>query len=250
MPDLTVRVGPFRHANWDSNPLLLPLPEALRFLRRPLRLLLENSRKDGGFLKAITPTVWRKRFQDLLTQRAVELSHAGGLTEMKAQIAQSSPEDLLRLWALFDSDAREPGRPSKQSEDLRQTCRDRQASHHQLKRRFIESYLPVQALTAWAHSSHGNLRQPRRKKAEAFAQMDNPQRQHYNLKAGFQGDRSHGIPAFYGHHADNPHLQEGFGDSISDLFKGTPFPIQEEWLIRDGQSDEAAEIFQAIFRRL
>jgi len=169
---------------------------------------------------------------------------------MQARAKTVLHQDAMRLWAFFDSDAREPEKPSHRSESLRATCLKARIAHHQLRRRFIESYLPAKALLAWAHKSPKAVRTGRRETAEAFAAMRPLQRHHYNLKGGFTKDRESGIPSFYGDFADNPRLQAGFGETIGALFHEKDFRLQEGWLVRDGQREETAEILQSIFRRL
>jgi hypothetical protein len=248
--DVTVRVTADQTSDWESAPPRLPLPVALPFLRRPLRILVENRHNDGAFLKVVAPPPWREEYLKLQKAGWIELDHGGGLGDMQIRAETARHEETLRLWALFDSDAREPGVPSQRSESLRRTCLEARIAHYQLRRRFIESYLPVYALLAWAYRSSRAVRSARREMAEAFASMDPLQRHHYNLKGGFNKDRQTGIPSFYGSHAEDRRLQAGFGESIGALFHEEDFPIQEEWLIRDGQRAETTEMLQSLFRRL
>lgn len=247
--DLTIWIGVAQQPDWTSVPRL-PLSFALAFLQRPLHILLENRHNDGAFLSAVAPPAWRKQYLKLRAAGWIELDHGGGLSDMQTRTKTVLHEEAMRLWALFDSDAREPGKPSQQSEALRMTCLEAGIAHHQLRRRFIESYLPIPALKAWAHLSSRTVRTARRETADAFASMQPVQRHHYNLKGGFDKDRQNGIPSFYGAHAEDRRLQAGFGESVSALFQEEYFQIQEEWAIRDGQREETAEMLQSIFRRL
>ena len=248
--DLVIRIGSVQAPDWEANPPRLSVSAGLAVLRRPLRLLLENRHNDGAFLRTVAPPPWRERYLKLLNDGWIEIDHGGGLSDMRTRAGSVRREEAMRLWALFDSDAREPGRPSPQSELFRAICDSAGIAHHQLRRRHIESYLPVQALMAWVSLGTKATRKARRQTAEAFAAMPAPQRHHYNMKGGFQKDRLHGIPAFFGAHADDPRLQAGFDESIAMLFHQQDFPIREEWLIRDGQSPETTEIIQSIFRQL
>ena len=193
--DLTIQIGTDSQSDWESVPPRLPLPAALSFLRRPLRILVENRHNDGAFLRVVAPPPWRGEYLKLQKKGWIELDHGGGLGDMQTRAETVRHEEALRLWALFDSDAREPGVPSQRSEALRSTCLEARIAHHQLRRRFIESYLPVSALLAWAHKSSGAVRRARREAAEAFASMEPRQRHHYNLKGGFNKDRQTGIPS-------------------------------------------------------
>lgn len=170
---------------------------------------------------------------------------------MKPRLEGASREESLRLWALFDSDAREPGRPSASSEAILHACKQRQVAHHRLRRRAIENYLPVKALEAWAHLGGDRTRRTTRRKAvAAFAAMQPEHRHHYNMKAGFEKDRPTGIPPFFESYADHPDLQKGFSGSIADLFHQEDFAILEDWMEKDGQHDETVAMVQSILRRL
>lgn len=248
--DLAIRIGIVQQPYWNIVPPRLPLSLALPLLQRPLRLLLENRHYDGAFLKTVALPPWRERYLRLLDAGWIALDHGGGLSDMQTRAGSVHYEEAMRLWALFDSDAREPGYPSSQSETFRTSCDKAKVAHHQLRRRYIESYLPVQALLAWANLSSKAIRKARRQTAEAFASMQEIQRHHYNMKGGFQKDRPHGIPAFYGAHSDDPRLQKGFDENIAILFHQEDFRIQDEWLVRDGQHQETTEVLQSIFRRL
>ncbi len=249
LPDFAIRVGTVKEADWEASPLRLPLAAALKWLSEPLYLLLENLSNDGEFLRVVAPSPWRDHYLKLLEDRFVDINHGGGVGDMKSRVEQIKRREALRMFALFDSDARLPGEPSAQSEGLKHACGNGGVAHHQLRRRNIESYLPVKALMAWANKSVKGSRE-RRKKVEAFARMNDLQRHHFNLKGGFEKDRHHEIPPFYGEHASNPWLRNGFGETIGSLFHEKDFPILEEWLIRDGQRQETTEILQSIFRRL
>jgi hypothetical protein len=249
--EIVLRIEEAGTLDWDASPLKLPMDKALQLLQMPLRLLVENRRNDGAFLRKFVPEDWRPRFLRAIEAGCIVFEHGGG-SDMKARVRDLAQEETLRAWALFDSDAREPGRPSKASEDLRSTCLDKRVPHHRLLRRSIENYLPVKALQAWAQTSAGNLRRSRRQAANAFAGMRPEHRHHYNMKGGFSADRrgKEGVPDFYQRLADDPHLQKGFSDDIASLFLENAFPIREEWLLQDGQQQEALEVAQAIFRRI
>ena len=247
-----LQIGEVPQADWSSVPLRLSMELALRLLRKPLRLLVENRQNDGAFLRRVVPEPWRRKLLQSIANGWVEIGHGGG-SDMRSQISASTYEATLRLWALFDSDAREPGRPSPASEELRKTCLEKRVPHHRLKRRAIENYLPVKALEAWTYLGKGNLRTMRRRAVAAFAGMSEAHRHHYNMKGGFESDRrdpSTGGSEFYGELAHHRDLQGGFGHEIAALFQRQDFQIREEWLANDGQQQETLEIVQAIFRHL
>jgi hypothetical protein len=170
---------------------------------------------------------------------------------MRARLEEvATREEAIRLWAMFDSDAREPGRPSARSEELRQSCLKRGIAYHRLLRRESENYLPAKALQAWAQISAGNLRKSRRRKADAFADMRPEQRHHFNMKGGFRADLGHGIPSLFDSVAGHADLQSGFGEDIAALYRDQRISIREDWLARDGQQEETRQMIQAILQRM
>lgn len=248
--DHHLKIADVEAPEWDSTPPRLPIDVAATLLQRPLHLILENWRHDRAFLESVSFEPWRTRLREAFSDGRLKPTHGGGLPEIKKRVEEirASPAECLRHWVLFDSDAREPGRPSQESEQLRGACQSGGIGHHQLMRRATENYLPQPAIHAWAHQSAANLRTTSRRTAEAFSAMEPIQRHHFNMKRGFEGDRRHGIPSFYGHWPQKPELARGFGGDIAKLFLHMEFP--ESWLLRDGQKDETMSLIQAIFRAL
>lgn len=237
-------------SDWSANPPCVSLEVALPLLRAPLRVLVENRQNDGAFLQTVAPRPWREKLRQAIQRRWIELEHGGG-ADMQARLATLTREEALRLWAMFDSDAREPGKPSELSERLCGTCHQQKVPYHRLQRRSIENYLPVKALESWAYTGGRNRRSSRRRIVAAFSHMQPEQRHHYNMKGGFERDRrSPGskIPPMYDEHLENPDLQHGFGNDIADLFQERTFPLREEWLAKDGQQQEMLDMVQAILR--
>jgi hypothetical protein len=174
---------------------------------------------------------------------------------MRSRVEEIRIAEALRLWVLFDSDAREPGKPSEQSEKLRSACDRAKVTHHQLRRRMIESYLPSQVLHLWAEQSRGRERVERRKKAAAFAQMEPPQRHHYNMKGGFNTDENEeapnrGISPLFDDWLANKYLREGFGRGITVLFRQKSIKIEDNWLHRDKQGAETLAMIESLLRQM
>lgn len=250
--DYHVKIAVVDAADWDATPPRLPIRVAEPLLQEPLHLILENRRYDRAFLESVSFEPWRTRLREAFSDGRLEPTHGGGLPEIRERVEEfrATPAKRLRHWVVFDSDAREPGRPSQESEKLRELCQDSAVGHHQLMRRASENYLPQPAIHAWAHQSAPNLRTSRRRTAETFSEMEPTQRHHFNMKRGFEGDRRHGgaLPTFFGDWPQKPELARGFGGNIAKLFLDMEFP--ESWLLRDGQKDETMSLIQAIFRAL
>ncbi len=238
-------------SDWGASIPCLSLTDALRILRQPLRLLVEDQRNDGAFLEATAPEPWRKELTRLKDRGYLEYQHGGGISRMTPRVRDLAKEPGMRVrhWVLFDSDAREPGKPARASMDLARACQESGVPYRQLRRRAIENYLPVGALFAWATKGKDSNNQ-RRKKVEAFKEMFDEHRHHFNMKGGFAKDRKQGVPVFFGEFSGHPDLQNGFGEKIGELFHQPDFRFRDEWLEKDGQRDEIVGIVQSIFRNL
>jgi hypothetical protein len=211
----------FRHA-----PIRLHLDDARRFLERPLVVLLEDQVSDRGFLLRMMSDEERRFFERCVDAGFVRIDHGGGVGAMTRRVAEESRDaaNWHRLWVLFDSDAMQPGQPNRSSEALRVAAMH--LPHHQLQRRYTESYLPRQALHAWAANQSSNrVRQERLARFRAFVDMSEPQRYCYNMKTGFDGDADRtddSAGTLYDDVSEDARrvLAAGFGNDIGALFRG------------------------------
>lgn len=272
-----LRVSERESSDLRSGTPTATLTDALQVLQTPLRLLVENRRNDGAFLRTLAPPTWRERFVEALKRRWIELDNGGGLGELTAMVkaAARCPMDHMRLWVMFDSDAREPGKPSGDARAALAACREITqpwpVPTHCLERRAIENYLPIQALFAWAEVASGPEKTRLRRCAEAFKELNQPQRAHYNMKRGLWGEltserqRSYiqqdsdvidemdlppllrGLPE-----ERRRHLLHGFGKDVGSLFhdEGSGVRVEEDWLRREIPDQVRATLIQSIFDRM
>ncbi len=133
----------------------------------------------------------------------------------------------MRVWVLFDSDAQQPGQPSRDSEALRNTCTEAALPHHQLQRRSIENYLPPRALYEWAGQRRGEPATRLLRKVQAFEALK---------------------PTTDRHHVDMKEQLEN--DHLAELFREEWFNIEPVWLQNDGQGPELEAIAQVLFERM
>jgi hypothetical protein len=263
-PKIEIRVAPVAEATWNDSVPVLPLHVAVQFLRMPLRLLLENWRNDGNFLRAMAPPHLRRRFDECERKGWLERLQAGGLPEMIPRIKEDAQDSLraLRLWVLYDSDARRrfdpkepqavaPWGPSSVSIDVGKACEAANIHAHRLWRRAIENYLPARVLEAWAwkKAMRREIQQERARKVRAFLAMQNEQKHYFNMKEGIERDEksSRGLSPLYGPaEQNNPLLRTGFPDLTSYL---DPDEVQQAWLT-DGQMDELLPVIESIFERM
>jgi hypothetical protein len=188
----------------------IQLCDAVRLLRMPLGLLLENRRADLHFLLALAPPTQRQQLQSALEKGWVEVLHGGGLEEMQALIEELQVNvsqninrlaRLLRLWVMFDRDSDRHDRTQCSSASLRlqELCAGVSMpegycwslSYYQLGRRTIENYLPEPLLRQWQLAAYGGEKTKRRQAVNALCELRKirPLAAHQlNMKRGLYGD--------------------------------------------------------------
>jgi len=239
--------------DWTRARLTPPL--AARLLRRPLKLLVENSRNDRAFLLQLAEPSSRRELQKALEAGWIEFEMGGGLQEIHHRLRSLTAEvgatpdhamiELARLWVMFDRDAH-PEDPTRESERSRQV-REQAArlttpwplAAHQLERRAIENYVPPRVIREWwcARAPNNASRLDRERRAEAFLAangLSDDARRSYNMKKGLLGDvvpkRRKEI------RGDGPPLDD---TDLHPLFRGLP-PQVRDGLAAGGFDDLAA----------
>jgi len=226
---VTLKIETVNQPVWDraNQRHVLPLDKAVKLLSSPFTIWVENRRNDKAFLEAVA-TGWRKeRLKKLLANAFMEFNGGGGLGEVLKWVEEIAdlPEKRHRSFALFDSDAPQPKRPSQQSQEVVETCQKTSIPYHQLQRRAIENYLSLESLAMWATRKvhepvHGKNKH---QLVEEFKNLANAQRYHLDMKKHF-------VP------------------TIAELFK-TEYPkIQESRLRKD--TDLMQEINQVLDKLL
>ena len=236
---VVVRTGP---SAYHANPPRVALDDARRFLDEPFAIVLEDARSDRAFLERMMTDEERRFLAQRIKKGFVRVDHGGGIDVMARRMKEEAedPENRHRRWVLFDSDAMRPGAPSTASNRLRAACQD--IAHHQLQRRYAESYLPHRSLHGWAANvSRRPERNQRLRLFEAFVAMTADQRHHYNMKDGFDGDAGRTDASAGDLYADLPRgaqqaLAHGFGSYIAQLFDDQS--VTEADLRRDTGWDE------------
>jgi hypothetical protein len=236
----------------------LRLHDAVRLLRTPLGLLLENRRADLHFLLALAPPTHRRQLKSALEHGWIEVLHGGGLGDMEALIQELQSDvstsigrkaRLLRLWVMFDRDSAPSDRsqPSPSSERMKTLCENSAPaaklpwplSYHQLGRRAIENYLPERLLRVWQEARSGDENTKRRRAVEALCELrkTRPTAAHQlHMKKGLYGDLV-------------PEIQKDIkekGRDIQDqeldpLFRGLPDWIRKA--LASGFGKDAAQLF-------
>lgn len=238
----------------------LDLATAVRWLRQPIRVMLENGRNDGKFLRALATLDGRVPMLDAwLSDGRVVLENGGGLPEMRARLGEQLRDPLtwLRVFVVFDSDALAPGRSSDDAKELDRICVRASVGHHPLARRSAENYLPPPRLVSWSEQED----RPTKQRVRAWTKLSAPQRHHFPMREGLSKDD--GNPEMLVRRTDDrgvdlyadlevgPRtiLAQGFGREARELFDAG-HPEWERWLRNDGQADEVHELFRKLLSRM
>lgn len=235
--------GPSRWASPESR---LTLADALKFIRRPLKVYLENGRNDRRFLLALAGRNMATELERLEEDGAFEVVHGGGLPELHQILKGLPQEDRIGSFAIFDSDALLPGRPSKAAKELEKACKRWHMTYHRLRRRTAENYLPVAAIEFWATTGE------QKKKARALGRLKTQQRYHLNLRRGLNGDQDHDerspeLDSFFDdvQESDLRTLATGFGRKVAEAFE-IKTDLAEVWFYQDDPDREGVKICDRI----
>lgn len=173
VPDVVIEKVATPH--FDGRTWHVPAPRALRWLRKPLKVLVENAKVDGGFLRLVTLRVGEKTLRRRLgddgyeqlrarwtsalgDEERVVVVHGGGNTlSQQVELAVEASDDLPpRVFVLVDSDRKGPdaavGSTAGQVRELAKRLPDFgvgwKVVPFVLEKREVENYLPHDAL--WA----------------------------------------------------------------------------------------------------
>lgn len=252
-PTSVVRVADVEEAEWEGVVPRLSLRGAVALLRKPLRVLIEGVH-DAAFLHATVPHFYRARFEDWSKREMLKLEHRGGLQNLGHALEQECEvrERRLRLFVMFDSDARQRGEPHSESRKVARFCKRKALAHHQLQRRAIDNYIPEPALERWLKQKHSREFDGKwLPRLQAFRLLTDEQRHHYNMKKGLRGDREGaGLADIFDNLVSTKpdqaaHLEEGFSPAVAESFQEH---IPDAWLAQDGQTPELMQLFENLLR--
>lgn len=194
----TIHIVPSGAAVWSDPIATLTLDDALGVMNESLGVLVENSTNDWHFLCKIMRPSERKRIQNAVEKGWVSALHGGGSTLLEqVKSRMQAPAKALRTFVLFDSDRLHPDelapgwtpdRPGGQAAACQAFGWEREFQQNlaqrywMLKRRFIESYMPLSEIdTAASDNVHADA-------VEAFTRIPQVGRWFFNMKKGFAGD--------------------------------------------------------------
>lgn len=271
--ELGIRIVTDARATAGADPAFL-LHDALHLLRAPFRVVLENHLNDRAFLLAAASEEDRAVLEQAEEYQWLRFDNGGGLEGIVSMLAAHTPGGLasersrLRAFILFDSDRLAPDTEAKKSDPLARQCSacglDLPRRYHQLRRRAIENYLPLEALDRWKQSPKGRPDRPA--VVDAWRKLSPLQAHHFNMKNGFDRDRpryTRELPAEkqcerggkqYPHlYEDVPEpvllaLHSGFAEDIGKDFKTNIawYTANPSWRHRAGVADEVDELLDAL----
>jgi len=215
---------------WERQIPRLNLDDALMLAEAPLRIVVENRRNDGAFVGHIIPAPRRAAFERALNRGWLRFEHGGGDDVIGyAQALADHPNEVLRAWALLDSDASAQNKPSTKALARRTALVNAKVNVHLLERRAIENYLPPSVVFDWAKLPSGRNkaqeRKERRAAAEKLQQLTVAQKHYEKLK-------------------------ELLGSDAGPLYRDPQLQFPAGWVQQEGFQQEAGTITDAIFERL
>jgi hypothetical protein len=234
-----IRVAHIEASEWSFPVPRLTVADAIQLLKAPFRILLEDDQTDRAFLLSMAEPEQRRYLEELEGKDYLRFEHGGGLGKMKATVQRDRKKRTAyfgRMWVLFDSDGLRPDLRSDDAKRLEKSC-GRLISHHMLKRRSIENYLPLTSLKSWIDRIPPRERGGRPAKHNALREMSKEQRYHFNMKNGFSGDKKRDdartVGNLYEGLPENVRrdLKEGFGGKVAHLFQSQ---VSERQLRNDG----------------
>lgn len=230
----------------------MDVQHAVERLERPFVLVVENDRSDRRFLEAVAPDECRARLRLLLERSWLLCRSRGGVSEIPKLIEDTlrdAPGETDRLYAMFDSDSEEPGKPRPENRRQGEACAKLGVRHHILTRRTIENYLTRPALIVWMKSSDRAQLDRDSSRVDALYGdwcAERPERRHhFHMKGGLgkmtRGSQYEGIPL-----GVERALREGFGDLVTNALD--PETLRENDLRDEGSWDELSALVRDILR--
>lgn len=181
---LTIVVSMTEAPPWSLSP-----GAARRALDRPAHIVVENGESDRAFLDAMIRAFARSDLRQAIDEGWVEIVSAGGGGEIPKRVRDlvaKAGKGPRRILILSDSDRMTPGDRTDTIEKIEACADEHEVDVAILHKREIENYLPVSAFQ----------RVSRKHKSvyDAFCNLTQEQRDHYDMKNGFPKDQATGEP--------------------------------------------------------
>ncbi|MDJ0839052.1 MAG: hypothetical protein QNK37_21215 [Acidobacteriota bacterium] len=181
---------------------------ALKYLSAPFRLVVENAKTDGNFLRLVFKKLAGKLADKLLNDH-LSIEQAGGKGEIIKRLDQlfvdfDAPP---RLMAMADSDALIPGQQDSKADQIVNHCQAKNIACHILNKRDVENYVTEPILKIWATEKN------RMAVLDGFQVLTKDQRDVYDMKNGFLHKGNFRILE------EQEQLYESLAESVIDALK-------------------------------
>jgi hypothetical protein len=224
-----------------------------QFLNMPTVLLVENAQSDGEFIVAVASRLRPRLNRSLRSDRqSVEIFQGGGIGELPREISRISghylqrrPKGLpSRFLVVADSDAKRPGRPSRDAALVAEAARKSSVDCHILQKRSIENYIPNEALDGYAHK-----RPHLREAVNTIKNLSGAARDHYPLKGGLPSDISTSTEVESLYPAGTPRGM-GLSNFMSDFLKHAQEQLTENNLDERDPSGDLHNLLDFLERNI
>lgn len=163
------------------------LEEAVRYIKEPLCVLLENDLYDGHFIKCIIRNFGTQRAKVALEKNQIRPGHSGGCGNTKNTLEErikgfDGKSKFLRIYIVWDGDQRYPEDVVRKYDTDKGSLDTMNIGYHILHKREMENYLPKEAIQ--------ELALPRFKAwFSAYCSLTDIQKDYYDLDHGFLYER-------------------------------------------------------------
>lgn len=203
-------------------------PFAARFADKPLRVLVENRRSDGAFLKRVIeeldPVLKKWWNQD---PQPVKIDSLGGKGEMETEVERvTSQSPRPRFVVIMDSDRCAPeDSPSREAIAVENLCERHEIPCWVLEKRESENYLPEELLELRRDCGADHVL-----RIDAWARLSDDQKDFYNMKNGLPDASSNSGSSASGPSVSEARLFEDLGaEDRRTLSGGFGKKVSECW---------------------
>lgn len=229
-------------SNLQSEIPILTLPDGAVVSSMPLFLVFENAHNDVEFIKCVVDKATRTQICKKLDLAEI-VTKGGGLGEVKNYIVrQTNPLiSKFKTFILTDSDCKKIDVLASEAEKVKDLCLAQNISHHVLRRRMIENYLPLQILYKDIPDSVLETKAVYNK-VRAYYSLSVEQRFCMNLKNGLNDINAHSNIYENLDATVKSQLMDGFG-GLSKWFEKVGFQqLIHDLIHNDSDCDEVGQL--------
>lgn len=233
--------------------------QAVRYVAKPLCVLMENRLTDGLLLETVLEFLAPEPLRQLRNRNVPDLilcDGPGGNGEMPKLVEdyalKAAAEGVpLRVVVFADGDGRFPGHVSEKARNIENTCRGHDVPCRILRKRCIESYIPDEVLESWVKAPKNSKYHAQ---VAAITRLTRDQRDHAPIKKGLQDEEAllrdeKGLYASI-NPTDRAALRQGLGSRVIEALKTHKTALSTEVLRRRDHSGDLDDLVQMIVKEL